>query len=52
MDEGGLARIEEELRQLKRANKKVQKEVEDRALIAAGEGRVSSDIVEIKFKKN
>lgn len=49
MDEGGLARIEEELRQLKRANKKVQKEVEDRALIAAGEGRVSSDIVENKI---
>jgi hypothetical protein len=37
-------RIEEEIRKRKRANTKARKEEEDRALIAAAKGKVSSDI--------
>ena len=52
MDEETLeaekARIDEELRRIRRATMKVQKEDEDRALIAAGEGTVSSDIANLK----
>jgi hypothetical protein len=48
MDEGELdlvlekEHIEEELRKRRRANAKTRKEDEDRALIAAAEGRVTS----------
>ena len=38
------ARIEEEIRKRKRANAKARREEEERVLIAAGEGKVSSDI--------
>jgi FKBP-type peptidyl-prolyl cis-trans isomerase (trigger factor) len=52
MDEDSLelekARIDEEIRRIRRANAKIRKEDEARALIAAAEGRVSSDIA----KKN
>ena len=43
-------RIDEELRRIRRATKKAQKDDEDRALIVAGEGRVSSEIGKIKQK--
>ena len=45
MDEEALElekeRIDEELRRIRRSTKKAQKDDEDRALIAAGEGRVN-----------
>ena len=45
MDEKALKlekeRIDEELRRIRHATKKAQKDDEDRALIVAGEGRVS-----------
>ena len=54
MDEEALElekeRIDEELRRIRRATKKAQKDDEDRALIATGEGRVSSEIGKIKEK--
>ena len=44
MDEEGLelvkARIDEELRRIRRANSKARKEDEDHELIAAGEGKL------------
>ena len=36
--------IEEEIRKRKRANAKARREEEEHVLIAAGEGKVSSDI--------
>jgi len=42
--EAQKALIEEEIRKRRRANTKARKEEEDRALIAAAEGRVKSDI--------
>lgn len=54
MDEKALElekeRIDEELRRIRRATKKAQKDDEDRALIAAGEGKVSYEIGKIKQK--
>ena len=54
MDEKALElekeRIDEELRRIRRATKKAQKDDEDRALIVAGEGRVSYKIRKIKQK--
>jgi hypothetical protein len=42
--EAQKARIEEEIRKRKRANAKARKDEEDRELIAAAEGKISSDI--------
>ena len=54
MDEKALKlekeRIDEELRRIRHATKKAQKDDEDCALIMAGEGRVSYEIRKIKQK--